>query len=718
MTAPQLLLGVSVPGSCGWLALGLGLVLGLVAWRQHDRLARVPLRLWTLSWALVAALVSMAYVHWYLRGGPRIIDATSYWLQARALSEGLFSWPVLEPTASFRGRFLLFNEAAPGPSMGVIFPPGYAAVLSLGMRAGVPMLVGPVVGALLVIATAGLAHAATASEQVARLAAVLSALSVALRYHTADTMSHGLAASLLVTSLWWGMLAVQATGARGGNPIDSGTGSGSFWRAPFWIGAGVAAGMLAATRPATAASLALVTGPVLAWLVLRRRRFDALLVGLGAALPLALLVSHQRAVTGQWWTSTQMAYYLVADGPPGCFRYGFGEGIGCMAEHGDYVRTVLPHGLDALAVIKTMGRRLAAHLGDATNFAPLTLLAVAGAWLGRRQPKVLLLALVPFALLLGYAPFYFDGSYPGAGGRLYAEAIPCEQVLIAVAAVGWSQAFVRRSQGFGWALGLTMVLPLAGFGLHRAHQHELLRDRDGGRPMYEPSVVRDALGDAPRGLLFAGTDHGFNLAHDPKATDASRQLVVARLREDARDWLLWDRLGRPPAWKYVFDPWGKPDAPRLQSYEPQERVRFEAEAEWPVLAQHGGYAAPVLLPDACVSRGRALAIVKTAPDRACVSLSLPMSLNGRALVQTWLVLDGPLADDVNVEVVGAESVRRVDRAGQSHGLASAGSPGRPCVLAAQHEVGGAVGARLRVCSRRAWIAVDRVEVRAPATQAP
>src|ERR1051325_10110465 len=55
--------------------------------------------------AFVAALLSLAWISIYLRGGPRIIDATTYFLEGRALSEGSFAWPMPEPSASFRGRF-------------------------------------------------------------------------------------------------------------------------------------------------------------------------------------------------------------------------------------------------------------------------------------------------------------------------------------------------------------------------------------------------------------------------------------------------------------------------------------------------------------------------------------------------------------------------------------------------------------------------------------
>src|SRR5690242_3331732 len=57
--------------------------------------------------AIFAALLSVAYISLYLRGGPRIIDATTYYLQARALAGGHVAFDVPAPSASFRGRFLL-----------------------------------------------------------------------------------------------------------------------------------------------------------------------------------------------------------------------------------------------------------------------------------------------------------------------------------------------------------------------------------------------------------------------------------------------------------------------------------------------------------------------------------------------------------------------------------------------------------------------------------
>ncbi|HWL89199.1 MAG TPA: hypothetical protein VNO21_25525, partial [Polyangiaceae bacterium] len=117
-----------------WAALVLAVLLALAAWDRHGLGFAVWLqsgqagrpgisrRRFLVVTAFVAAFLSLGYIAFYLRGGPRIIDATSYFLQGRALSHGKLSWPVLTPTASFRGRFLLFHE--PNHLSG-IFPPGY-----------------------------------------------------------------------------------------------------------------------------------------------------------------------------------------------------------------------------------------------------------------------------------------------------------------------------------------------------------------------------------------------------------------------------------------------------------------------------------------------------------------------------------------------------------------------------------------------------------------
>src|SRR5688572_27318388 len=115
------------PDAVAWCAL----VLAIVTWCAWPWARR-----WVLDHATIAAvivavsagLLSLAYVHVYLRGGPRIIDATSYFLEARLLAQGSFAFEPPVPTASFRGRFLTGPEH--GSSLSVIFPPGYPLILA------------------------------------------------------------------------------------------------------------------------------------------------------------------------------------------------------------------------------------------------------------------------------------------------------------------------------------------------------------------------------------------------------------------------------------------------------------------------------------------------------------------------------------------------------------------------------------------------------------
>src|SRR5262245_19332994 len=79
--------------------------------------------------ALLSALFSIVYFHTVLGGQPRIIDASTYLLEARTFAEGHFSFATSEVSALFRGRFLLPTANDP-TRLGPIFPPGYPALLS------------------------------------------------------------------------------------------------------------------------------------------------------------------------------------------------------------------------------------------------------------------------------------------------------------------------------------------------------------------------------------------------------------------------------------------------------------------------------------------------------------------------------------------------------------------------------------------------------------
>ncbi len=580
-----------------WVALALGAALALRAVARGRSVAQPQPRTRFLTIAaFVAAFLSLGYVAHYLRGGPRIIDATTYFLQGRALSHGTFSWAVPDVSASFRGRFLLFQE--PGTVAG-IFPPGYPLLLALGFKIGAPMVIGPVLAAAVAIATyfaaRELARGHAEEERIARLATVLSLLCATLRYHTADTMAHG-ATALAVTIAFASALAGQRTGG-----------------ARFFALAGLMVGWAAATRMVSALPIGALVA-VLAWgggaALDRRARARALGWSAAAALPgLLLLFAANRAATGSAFASTQLAYYATSDGPPGCFRYGFGKGIGCTFEHGDFVTARLGDGYGLAAAIGTTLRRLRMHLTDVANLEPLALLVL----VPRSRTARLAQALV-VGQVLAYAPFYFDGNYPGGGARYFADVLPIEHALVALAAAELFTrvAFLRRA----YAL---LALSLAGFAVHASHDHLALAARDGGRPMFEPDKLRES--NVTTGILFFDTDHGFNLAHDP-GVGASKGVLAARLRGDDHDRLLVARSGQPIANQYELRPEGAtltrwPGGAALTD----PLWKFETESDWPPLRQSNGWAAPLWVPS-----GRVLALTATGDPRGERSASAVVEL--------------------------------------------------------------------------------------------
>lgn len=596
----------------------------------------LPRHLFLWITAFVAALLSISYVAFYLRGGPRIIDATTYFLQGRALSHGDIAWPVLEPSSSFRGRFLLYHEAGgPGPGgeglMAGIFPPGYPILLALGFGMGAPMVVGPALAAALVIATYRLARTMAEEspgaspelvEAVARTAALLSIVCGALRYHTADTMSHGATALGIA-------LALDAALRR------------------RVVIAGLVVGAVVATRPVSALAIGLVAMA----LVLRRPRTEAMGVVVRkfvlATLPgVLLLVLAQHAATGAWFASSQRMYYATSDGPPGCF--GPGAAAGCLHEHGEFVAARLAKGFGVLAAAGTTLRRLRMHLLDVANLEPLALLVLVplararGA--ARRSPAALAALAVIGLHILAYAPFYFDGNYPGGGARLFADVLPIEHALVALAVARLVSAPRYLRAAFA-----VLALALGGFAVHASFEHVKLADRDGGRPMFEPDLV--ARANVTTGLVFVDTDHGFDLGYDPEAR-IKNGIVVARLRNDDHDRMLFDALDHPPTFLYKFEipppgtpavPGGPPPAqatPVIIPWAPPasaESLRFEAEADWPVLAQSGGVAMPVFT-DTCASGSRGLMLLPTPlAGHASATLTVPVPKAGRYSISVRIV---------------------------------------------------------------------------------
>ena len=615
------------PDVAAWGALVVGvLAAGLILWapgrERARRLCVAHPRLLLTALALGALGLSFAYVHHYLRGGPRIIDATAYYLQARAFLDGGPSFPMPSPSAAFRGRFLVPTPGA--EALGVLFPPGYPALLAAGFALDRPLWVNPLLGAALVLATYGLALRLSGRRAVALLAATLSVVSAALRYHTADTMSHGLAALLFTVALWASVTPARVSLV-----------SVTPWRA---LVAGLCVGWLVATRPVTG----MVCAAACAWLLggpggsgagslrdgsLRDGKLRPWpLRGGGAALRrlvpfalgtapgLALLGWHQLELTGQLFGSVQLRYYALADGPPGCFGLGVGPRFGCHHEHGDVVARFGEGGFGLHWALRHTLYRLHHHALDFANWEPAWLLVFWAGWRRRKERNVGVLACAAIGIVVAYGAFYFPGNYPGGGARFFLELLPLEHALVAWATCG------------AWAGRWLLPTALLGFACHGSFSHRDLADREGGRPMFEPELV--ALRDEPGGvLLFVDTDHAFNLGYDPAlgrrlasgaaasidpddddfaaAGSASPrlapgELLVARTTSPDRDRLLWERLGRPAAYAYRFR-WHHPAPPSTPDEPHRAAPRVEL-LPWSVVPREPSGDRPA--PAAATSLGR------------------------------------------------------------------------------------------------------------------
>ncbi len=606
------------PDQVGWAALGVAAVFLYLAARAPKSLTEGSTRRFLVLGAAAAALLSLGYAAVYLRGGPRIIDATTYWLQARSLAEGFVSFPIPDAAASFRGRFLFGAE--PGHLAG-IFPPGYPLLLAIGFKLDAPMLIGPLLAGGIVVGTYRLTReiamgvpslAEDQREIAARGAALFSIACAALRYHTADTMSHG-AVALLVTFALARALRANREDARA------------------FFGVGLLVGYVALTRPVSAIPIGGVA-LLLAWRSTERGRAVARLA-LGIVPGIALLLAFQRAATGSFFTPTQTAYYAVSDGPPGCFRWGFGDGIGCMYEHGDFVRARLANGYGLFAALGTTVRRLHAHLGDAFAGWPLTFALLGVLAFRRSRPRALAIpAALVGAQILAYLPFYFDGDYPGGGARFFADVIPVEHSIVAVALASAAPLAKDAARRVWAVLAAAAVL----FATHGVYAHRSLAEREGGAPMWDEQRAKD--GGAERGLVFVDTDHAFNLAFDPAAAERKTR-VVARLRGDDHDRILYERLGTPQSFLFRWTDGTTPAT--LGSYVPPqprnesgiESWRFEGESMWPPLAQTGGYAIPEWRSEGCASGGRVLLVTPSGGSLSEIDTEVPIPHDG-----SWAII--------------------------------------------------------------------------------
>jgi hypothetical protein len=590
-----LLVVALIPGGPRWLADTLDVA------GAGDR--RRPRRFLFIT-GFIAAFLSLGYIAFYLRGGPRAAESPALWLQGRALLHAHLAWTPGDPSASFRAKDLILR--APD-HLGGIFPPGFPLLLAPAFLLGAPMLVGPLLAAALVPVTwllaRELARAANADEERAetagRAAVAMSIASVALRYHTAESLPHGAAAFAMAAGLAAALRARRIEAAR-----------------LFW-GAGLALGLLLATQPVSAiagatAILALAAGQT------AHGRADRSALGwaLVGALPgIALLLAANHAVIGHAFASPTALYARMtgADPAPGSVK--------------EYVLSV--------------ARLVRAHLTDVENFEPLALLPLLllraperkTTGLGRGVRLAVLMIAVQLVVVTVVAR---KGDVAPAAGLegLLAHLLPIEHALMALGI-----AFAFSARWTGPVTTLTLAFAIGGFAVHVAPE-AAKRAADGvGRPWYEPDVARE--GGVAHGILFFDDDEGYAMASDPWAVP-SHAVMAVRMRADDHDRLAYDLLGHPQSHRYVF----QKGAPAVSAWTPSggDVWRFEAEADYPpVIAPGPAIGAVEVLdtPGTCASDVHVLSLTPAGaiPDASAsvtIELPVPRPSTGPAK-HTWMV---------------------------------------------------------------------------------
>jgi hypothetical protein len=446
------LLSLAAAAAAAALVLAIGRSSPLAPWPVRALLAPSH-RVFVGGCALAAVGVSLWFARVGLREEPLSIDAGVYVFQARAMAHGHFGMPEPSPAQAFSEHFLF---EGPDRRLYGVFPPGWPLAVVPFVWLGDPVLVGPAVAALLVIAQAALgraiARAAIRSEDAAsgevatRASLLLSLPSYARAIETGDVASHawvGVLAAAAVAAALGAPDATDATDAKD-EPPRSAEGGPRGRRRPrglrrtgLFVGACV--GWAFAARMLDGLVIAGAVAGLLAWRPAGRRALGW--AALGAAPWLALLAVEQRFATGAWLLPTQTEYFVRSDWPPNCHRLGFGPGVGCTAEHTSAVAVFGPDGYGLRAALAVTRERAGALGEDLFGFAPLALLAFAPLAVAASAADAVGVAFV-LALTLAYALFYY-GNAVHSGARHLFPAAPFAWLLASRGAAAAGRALAR-----------------------------------------------------------------------------------------------------------------------------------------------------------------------------------------------------------------------------------------------------------------------------------
>ena len=366
--------------------------------------------------ALLTAAVSLWIAADIFEKIPHVEDEFAYLWQANVMAGGRIALPSPPEPESFLVPFVVDHA---GLRFGK-YPPGWPATLAVGVAAGAPSVVNPLLAGLAVWLTYRLGQR-LAGSLAGLLAAALTATSPMLLMLSGSLMPHMLTLTLtLGLMLAWFDLFLPRTKI---------VAPGGARRTRIAV-VGSCLGLLLLTRPMTAIAVAFPFALHALYLLLRfRGRFlgdlsaiAALTAAVGVILPL-----WQWTLTGDPWVNPYALWWPYD-------RMGFGKGVGPLATG----HTLQQAWINTRLSLYAWQHDLSGWPYLSWAFLPLGLLSL------RRRPEAwLALAIFP-ALVVVYMA-YWVGSWL-LGPRYFVEALPMLASIGAAGmawAGGWAQAGAR-----------------------------------------------------------------------------------------------------------------------------------------------------------------------------------------------------------------------------------------------------------------------------------
>ena len=406
--------------------------------------------------ALAVSALAIAAAFWVsqsiFEAVPHLEDEMAYLWQARLYAEGSLAIPSPPQPKSMLVPFVVDYRGARFSK----YPPGWATILSLGVRAHAEGWVNPLLAGL-GIWLMYLLGKKVFDARVGLLAASLAALSPFFLLNAGSLLSHP-----------WALVLSEGFALAWLDSFDE-TESSPPLRASLspWV-AGLSLGTLALTRPLTAVGVAIpffLHGCVLLARGNAKIRKRVVGIGLLAAATGGILFLWQYALTGEFFKNPYTLWWAYD-------KVGFGEGVGRKpGGHSLYWARV-----NLRADLRVGWRDLFGWGRVSWLFLPF------GVWAARRKPAAWILGGVAPALVFVYLAYWIGARL--FGPRYYFEGLYSLTIFTA-AGIFWLRerlpaAFLRRGVALLVALlvgfNLTMYLPqrLEGmrnlYGISRAQQ--------------------------------------------------------------------------------------------------------------------------------------------------------------------------------------------------------------------------------------------------------